>query len=137
MKQQRRADIPRYHATGRERLNHLADFLDSVPFGMLTFTRWYGDGRGCAVGLAAAHDPWFQAQGLTLTGDGTLKECRPVFEGLSEWPAVAQFFDISLCDAMDFFTAAGYDGKMRPPARDVAQKLRAYLAKSKAEAAAA
>ncbi len=136
MKQMRRADIPQFRASGRDRLHHLAEFLDSVPVGMLTFTRWYGDRSGCAVGLAAAHDPWFQAQGLTLVGDGTLKECRPVFEDHSEWPAVANFFEISLGEALELFTAGGYGGKLRPQARDVAQKVRAHLAATKAEVAA-
>lgn len=133
MKHQRRADIPNFRASGRDRLNRLADFLDNVPAGMLTFTRWYGDGHGCAVGLAAAQDPWFQAQGLTLAGFGKLKECRPVYEGLSEWPAVAEFFDISIAEALEFFTAGGYGGEVRPPAHDIVQKLRAHLAASKAE----
>lgn len=137
MKQMRRADIPQYRASGRDRLGHLADFLDQVPVGMLTFTRWFGDARGCAVGLAAAYEPWFQAQGLTLVGDGTLKECRPVYETYSEWPAVAQFFDISLADALELFTAGGYGGKLRPQASDVAEKVRAYLASTEAEAVAA
>lgn len=136
MKQQRRADIPNFRASGRDRLIRLADFLDNVPAGMLTFTRWYGDGHGCAVGLAAAQDPWFQAQGLTLAGFGKLKECRPVYDGLSEWPAVAEFFDISIAEALDFLTAGGYGGNVRPPAGDIAQKLRAHLATSKAEAVA-
>ncbi len=137
MKRLGRTDIPQYCASGHERMTRLADFLDSVPPGMLTFTRWYGDGRGCAVGLAAIHDPWFQAQGLTLVGDGTLKECRPVFEDRSEWPAVAQFFDISLGAALDLFTAGGYRGEMRPPAHDIAFKIRAHLAKTTAEVEAA
>ncbi len=137
MKQMRRADVPQFRATGRERLTHLAEFLDSVPTGMLTFTRWYGDNRGCAVGLAAVHDPWFQAQGLTLVGDGTLKECRPVFEECSEWPAVSRFFEITLGEALDLFTAGGYDGKIRPQASDVAKKIRAHLATADAEVVAA
>lgn len=137
MKQMRRADIPHHRASGRDRLNRLADFLDSVPVGMLTFTRWYGDRRGCAVGLAAAHDVWFQAQGLTLVGDGTLKECRPVYEEHSEWPAVANFFEISLGEALDLFTAGGYGGTLRPQPSDVAQKVRKHLARSKAAAVAA
>ena len=40
MKHLRRDDIPQFRASGRDRLNHLAEFLDSVPVGMLTFTRW-------------------------------------------------------------------------------------------------
>jgi len=133
MKHQRRADIPNFRASGRDRLIRLADFLDNVPAGVLTFTRWYGDSHGCAVGLAAAQYPWFEAQGLTLAGFGKLKECRPVYDGLSEWPAVAEFFDISIAEALDFFTAGGYGGRVRPPASDIAKKLRVHLAKSKAE----
>ena len=134
MKHLRRDDIPQYRATGRDRLQHLADFLDKLPVGMLTFTRWYGDRRGCAVGLAAAHDVWFQAQGLTLTSDDRLKECRPVYEGYSEWPAVAHFFELSLAEALDLFTASGYGGELRPPAKVVAEKIRAHLAHSKVAA---
>ena len=137
MKQLRRADIPQFRATGGERLTRLADFLESMPAGMLTFTRWYGDRRGCAIGLAATFDPWFQAQGLTLVGDGKLNECHPVFEDRTEWLAVSRFFDISLCEALDLFTAGGYDGDMRPPARAVAQKVRAHAATSKAGLVAA
>jgi hypothetical protein len=128
MKQMRRADIPQYRASGSDRLARLADYLENVPPGMLTFTRWYGASRGCAIGLAITYDPWFQAQGLTLVDGGTLKECRPEFEGRSEWRAVVQFFEISLADALGLFTAAGYDGEMRPPARAVAEKVRAHLA---------
>lgn len=128
MKQMRRADIPQYRASGSARLARLADYLENVPPGMLTFTRWYGASRGCAIGLAITYDPWFQAQGLTLVDGGTLKECRPEFEGRSEWLAVAQFFEISLGDALDLFTAAGYGGEMRPPAGAVAEKIRAHLA---------
>ena len=137
MKQMRRNDIPQFHASSRDRLARLAEFLEGLPTGMLTFTRWYGDGRGCAIGLAASYDPWFQAQGLTLVDDGTLKECRPAFEDRSEWPAVARFFGISLAAALDLFTAAGYGGKMRPPARDVAHKVRLHLASTKSEKVAA
>lgn len=128
MKQMRRDDIPQFRASGRERLERLATFLENVPVGSLTFTRWYADGRGCAIGLAAAYDPWFQAQGLTLIGEGTLKESRPTFEGRSEWPGVARFFDIPVGVALDLFTAGGYDGKVRPQAKLVAKKLRTYLA---------
>jgi len=137
MKHMRRTDIPQFHASGRDRLARLAEFLENLPTGMLTFTRWYGDGHGCAIGLAAAHDPWFQAQGLTLVDDGKLKECHPAFEEHSEWPAVAQFFGISLAEALDLFTAGGYGGIMRPPAREVAGKVRAYLAHAKADMVAA
>ena len=134
MKHMRRGDIPQFRASGCDRLNRLADFLDGVPAGMLTFTRWYGDRRGCAVGLAAAHDVWFQAQGLTLAGDDRLKECRPVYEGHSEWPAVARFFDISLVEALDLFTAVGYGGSLRPSVHEVADKVRAHLAHAKVAA---
>lgn len=134
MKHLRRDDIPQFRASGRDRLSRLADFLEGVPVGMLTFTRWYGERRGCAVGLAAAHDVWFQAQGLTLVGDGRLKECRPAYDGHSEWPAVARFFEISLAEALELFTAGGYDGRLRPPAQEVADNIRAHLARTKVAA---
>jgi len=137
MKTMRRDDIPQYQATGRERLQHLAEFLDTVPYGMLTFTRWYGERSGCAVGLAAAYDPWFQAQGLSLIGDGRLNECRPAFEEHAEWPAVVRFFDITLGEALDLFTAGGYGGNMRPEASEIAAKIRAHLADAPAAVAAA
>ena len=48
---QRREDIPTYHASGRERLEHLADFLEDLGPDSLTFGFWYGQGKGCAVGF--------------------------------------------------------------------------------------
>jgi len=55
----------------------------------LTFTRWYGEGKGCAVGLAAALNPWFQAQGLRLAQDHTGKICWPVYDGQSDRAAIS------------------------------------------------
>lgn len=124
----RRDDIPQYKASGRERLEQLAGFVESLPQGMLTFTRWYGHQRGCAVGLAAAFCPWMQAQGLRLANNGSLKECRPVYENEHEWRAVSRFFEMSPEDAASLFTTRGYDGDLRPEPARVAAQIRAYLA---------
>ncbi len=123
------SDIPRYEASGRERLERLAAFLDTVPAGLLTFTRWYGDGRGCAIGLAAATDPWLKAQGLRLERDLCPKDCRPAYGEANDWHAVTSFFDIAFDDARLLFGRAGYPAATRLHPRVVAQRIRAYLAR--------
>jgi len=90
-----------YQASPEERLEHLAAFLSTLPNGSLTFSRWYGQRGGCAVGLAAARSPWFQAQGLRLENIDSMKDCHPVFDR--------------------------YGGNMRPDPSLVARKIRANL----------
>ena len=41
-------NIPQFVASGSERLEQLAAFVEGLPAGKLTFARWYGHGRGCA-----------------------------------------------------------------------------------------
>lgn len=120
--------IPTYRATGAERLAELAGFLDGMPMGILTFSRWYGHGRGCAVGLAAVHSAWMKAQGLELADDDSLKDCRPVYAGLSDWQAVAAFFELDLDTARGLFSRTGYSGELRPHPLAVAAKIRRHLA---------
>jgi hypothetical protein len=110
-------DISRYDASGRERL----------PADRLTFTRWFGEGKGCAVGLAAAQNPWFQAQGLRLAEDPTGKICWPVFGGESDRAAVAKFFDLSQEELRSLLDPEGYEGALDPHPRTVAKKIRAFL----------
>ena len=119
--------ITRYVASGRERLQELADFLDMTQPDQLTFTRWYGDGKGCAVGLAAACSPWFKAQGLRLEFEDSLKDCRPVYCDMTDWQAVAMFFEIDLAEARRLFDRAGYDRNLRPRPERIAAKIRACL----------
>ncbi|MEM7223954.1 MAG: hypothetical protein AAF495_13300 [Pseudomonadota bacterium] len=126
MELKRRAEIPGYHAPGRERLAEMARFLESLPHGKLTFAQWYGHGRGCAVGLAA-RDPWFMAQGLGLEAPDSLKDCRPVFGGRCDWSAVTAFFAISEAEAKALFTRNGYDGEVTPDPSRVAAKIRRHL----------
>lgn len=123
-------DIPRYDASGRERLSELATFLEELPADRLTFTRWYGEGKGCAVGLAAAQNPWFQAQGLRLTEDSTGKICWPVYAGESDRAAVAKFFGISQTELRELLDPEGYDGLLDPHPRTVAEKIRTFLTES-------
>ena len=120
--------MPRHAAGGRERLARLADFVETLPPGKLTFSRWYGLGRGCAVGLAAADDPWFLAQGLRLSAKDSLKDCGPTYAGLGDWAAVAAFFEISPATARGLFDSAGYGGDMQPAPARVARRIRRHLA---------
>ena len=120
--------LKNYRASGEERLAQLALFLDSLPPDRLTFSWWYGHGKGCAVGLAAAEEPWFQAQGLVLENGDTLKECRPAYDGATEWRALTRFFEIRVEDLRRLFDRSGYDGNVRPHPCEVAAKIRAFLA---------
>ena len=127
--------ISQYRAPGRVRLEALANFIETLPPGKLSFARWYGQGRGCAVGLAAAYEPWFLSQGLRLEREESLKDCRPSFAGLSDWDAVAAFFEISPAEARQLFDRAGYSGEIHPTPRQVADKIRCHLMRCGAEAA--
>lgn len=137
MKQRRTSDIRPYRASGRERLEQLVVFLESLPPGRLTFLHWYDKGRGCAVGLAASLEPWFMAQGLKMEGQESLKDCRPTYEGMSDWAAVAAFFEISIDQAKALFHRQGYDGELRPTPKRVAGKVRRYLSQGSSVRAAA
>ena len=134
MDYRRPKNIPQFSASGSERLEQLAAFVESLPAGKLTFSRWYGHGRGCAVGLAAAGQPWFLAQGLRLEGGDSLKDCRPIYGAASDWAAIAVFFDLPPGEARQLFDREGYSGRIRPTPQEVAGKIRGYLANSKAEA---
>jgi len=120
-------DISRYDASGRERLSELATFLEDLPADRLTFTRWFGEGKGCAVGLAAAQNPWFQAQGLRLAEDPTGKICWPVFGGESDRAAVAKFFGLGQDELRALLDPEGYDGTLDPHPKAVARKIREFL----------
>jgi hypothetical protein len=120
--------VPGYRASGLERLDQLATFLDTVAPDRLTFSRWYGDGKGCAVGLAAAEEPWFQAQGLALRRNDDLKECQPIYGDRRDWRAVVAFFEISQADARSLFAPDGYGGELRPRPERIAARIRDFLA---------
>ncbi len=128
MDYRRPQDIPHFKASGRERLEQLAGFVETLPAGKLTFSHWYSHGRGCAVGLAAAGHPWFLAQGLRLEREDSLKDCRPTYGGRSDWAAVADFFEISPADARQLFDREGYGGDIRPGPERVVRKIRGFLA---------
>ena len=119
--------VARYVASGAERLEYLAAFLESASPERVTFSRWYGSGKGCAVGLAAVQEPRIQAQGLQLANEESLKECRPVYREKSDWDAVTTFFGISHEDATMLFTPAGYHGELRPHPQTIAARIRTYL----------
>jgi len=118
----------RHVASGHERLAYLAAFLDTVAPDRVTFSRWYSSGKGCAVGLAAVLEPRIQAQGLGLANEDSLKECRPVYAGKSDWEAVTAFFGITHQQATVLFTPAGYHGELRPHPRRISDRIRSMLA---------
>ncbi len=111
-------------ATGRERLCMLADFVETLPPERLSLARWFGFGKGCAVGWAAT-DPWFRAQGLRLQGAESLTDCRPEYRQRSDWAAVASFFEITQQDAQRLFGGAC---GLRPDPAALARRIRGFLA---------
>jgi hypothetical protein len=117
------SEIPRWNASGQERLKKLAEFLEQLHANRLSFANW----RTCAVGLAAK-DPWFRAQGLALQHDDRVGECRPDYAGRTDWMAVSKFFEISVGEARQLLDRSGYDGDLRPPPGTIAEKIRCYLA---------
>lgn len=127
MKYSKPTELKSYQASPEERLEHLAAFLSTLHIGSLTFSRWYGQRGGCAVGLAAALSPWFQAQGLRLENIDSMKDCHPVFDRHAEWNAVASFFALNAEEMRSLFDQRGYGGNMRPDPSRVARKIRAYL----------
>ncbi len=127
MKYEHPQDLPRYKASPRERLERSAQFAETITPEILTFTKWHGHGKGCVVGLAAAADPWFQAQGLGLRHDENLKECQPVYRDFQDWRAVSKFFALSMEDARKLFSQDGYEGETRPHPKRIAQNIRRHL----------
>ena len=116
-------DIPQYQASGRERLEALAAFVEGLSADWVSFANW----RSCIVGLAAK-DPWFVAQGLSLEYDERVDECRPAYAGRTDWMAVSKFFEIGVDNARQLLDPSGYNGELHPSRSDVAHKLRSHLA---------
>ena len=127
MKYQHPQDLPGFEASARERLERLAQFAETIAPDFLTFTKWYGHGKGCVVGLAAVTDPWFQAQGLGLRHNENLRECQPIYREFQDWRAVSKFLALSMEDARKLFSQDGYGGELRPHPNQVAQNIRAHL----------
>ncbi len=116
-------DIPQYQASGRERLEASAAFVEGLSADWVSFANW----RSCLVGQAAK-DPWFVAQGLSLEYDKRVDACGPAYAGRTDWMAVSKFFEISVENARQLLEPSGYDGELHPSRSDVAHKLRSYLA---------
>ena len=116
-------DIPQHQASGRERLEALAAFVEGLSADWVSFANW----QSCVVGLAAK-DPWFVAQGLSLEYDARVDECRPAYGGRTDWMAVSIFFEISVENAKQLLDPSGYNGALHPSPSDVARKLCSYLA---------
>lgn len=116
-----------YKAAGIERLQALAAFLETLPPDRLTLVFWFNDGRGCAIGLAAATEPWFQAQGLRLEDIDQPALCHPVYREKSDWDAVAAFFELSVEACRQLFSAGAYDCPLKASPGLIAQRIRRHL----------
>lgn len=116
-----------HQASGQERLAMLAAYLDTLPPHRLTLGFWFRNRRGCAVGLAAAMDPWFQAQGLRLKDIDRPVLCRPVYQDKSDWEAVAAFFGLGFGECRELFSAEAYQGTLQPLPTSIAERIRRYL----------
>ena len=136
MDSRRPQEIPQYQASGAERLEQLANFADDLALHQFNLSCWYSRGKGCAVGLAA-QEPWFQAQGLRLEAEESLKDCRPVYRGAKDWVAVAAFFEISIAQARQLFQREPATGGLQPDPKRIVAKIRAFLAEQEISAAVA
>lgn len=129
----------------KERLNKLADFLDTVPERKFDLDTWRvnADGKevfdestddeqllnfdcgtsGCAIGWACAM-PEFKAQGLTW---GLWGPTVPNYDG---WDAVMDFFDLKRADATYLFESESYDYDVDEDTKpsDVAARIRELAA---------
>lgn len=119
--------MPPARASGRERLMRLACFLETVSEDELTFSRWHGLGKGCAIGLAIAREPWFRAQGLHFSDVERFADRIPVYGELKDWDAIYAFFELGRDDAAALFAATGYGQRLRPAPSEVAAKIRAFF----------
>ena len=137
MDHRRPQEIPQYAASGRERLRQLANHVEELAPINLSLTHWYSGGKGCAVGWVAANAPWFQAQGLHLRFEESLKDCCPVYENATEWEAVSKFFEIETSEAKQLFKRGAYGGNITPDPKVMAAKIRQFLAKKHSLAAVA
>lgn len=102
---------------GMERLRTLYSVLAGVPDERLDLRLWRNDEKPdcgtihCAFGWAATYPP-FQAMGLHLVESSYMEDGveipihNPHFNGESSFSAAAEFFGISLREAMNLFDGA-------------------------------
>lgn len=117
-----------HQARGPERLAMLATFLEDLPPNRLTLCFWFKNNRGCAVGLAAATEVWFQNQGLRLEDVDRPALCRPVYQDKADWDAVSAFFELTFEQAKTLFSAAAYNDVRQPAPGLIAARIRRHLA---------
>lgn len=120
--------------TPKERREHLAAFLDTLPDDYLCLDGWYRHGKqqvpvivsdvvlppecgtaACAVGWACCL-PAFNAEGLVRDIDS------PKFGDLLGWPAVRRFFGLYREEAYYLFKTSAY--VCSPSPQTVAQRIR-------------
>lgn len=96
----------------KKRLQKLADHLRTVPPEKLNMDEWNCGSASCAVGHACSI-PEFAAEGLSLELSffGNL---IPFFDGLENWAAVHDFFDLSEDEAQELFGSDAYQDHVTP-----------------------
>jgi hypothetical protein len=101
-----------------ERLNRLADLLDTVKPEKFSLKAWYCGSAACAVGHAALSD---QFPELTRS-----ENCPKFGSYTSGWTSVEAYFDVSMNVAERLFQATSYDDSVKPC--DVSARIREELA---------
>ena len=124
-----------------QRLEQVIRVLQELPEGKkFQMGHWMECGTsGCAIGWSAM-DPWFKRRGLKLELDEDTMDNRaylypsrslvpaiymPVYRGKEEFPAVADFFGISIDTADQLFMPRQEDGLNRRPA--VIARIRRFI----------
>jgi len=109
-----------------ERLEQGIRVLENPPKGLkFNLKLWTACGTvACAVGMMA-QDPWFQAQGLTLSHP---KDGYPTFKQSQGWNATAHFFGLTgRTEAYHLFSYDSY--KKDKSRRAVVRRIKKFLKK--------
>ena len=125
-----------------ERLNILADFLDTVPTGKFKLANWAsqqffeagGDvltlpdcgTTACAVGWGA-QDPILKKMGLRLVCNDAY-DVGIEYGALDDWDAVESFFGLNANQADHLFSDSEYEDDACG-AKDVAARIREFVAR--------
>lgn len=114
----------------KNRLLKLAAFLRELPRKKFDIGGWkYEDekcGTVCCAAGWACSIPSFRRAGLRMENNSYYE--RPVYQDLSDFEAVTEFFGISCDDADELFTYLGYGHLNRSPTpKDVAKKIEQHV----------
>ena len=124
-----------------DRLNRLADYLDTLPVEQFNLIEWVTDAQmdpmteeivpgcgtvACAVGHACMIED-FKKQGLGQYGEYPFS---PTYGALTGWDAVQAFFGVGYFDAWQLFDYSCYGYEDRTPPSEVALRIRQFIAEN-------